>query len=317
MDSAINQTFEDKEIIVVNDGSTDNTLNILKQYESNNVKVIDQENQGVAVARNNALKEANGEYIQFLDSDDYLVNNALEKLYNCAKQYDVPLVRMASNVNIGPFKLGDFNYFGNINDSKLINLDNEKNYIVECISSVWDKFSSHDILENLNFPEGLKWEDLAVTPFLMARAKNIYHLKEELYNYNFMFNTTIYDTFHKCKKFTDLFKILDTLNKHFENEEISNKYKEQLEEITVLHILLRLNDVLSWRNINSSDKKAIIYYVVNILTIKCPNWQSNRILDVRKDLLFKKAVNTAKQYYPTDTNITIEESIKSIERILK
>jgi glycosyltransferase involved in cell wall biosynthesis len=317
IESVVNQTLDSKEIIAINDGSTDDTLKILKQYESNNIKVIDQENKGTGAARNAGLKEATGEFIQFLDADDYLQPKALETLYNCAKENDVPLVRMEVNVRLGKLKLGDYNYFGKIKSSQRVDIRKEKDYIVECISSVGDKFIKHDLLDDLSFPEGMKWEDLSIIPFILAKSKELFHLNQKLYNYNFLFNTTINDTFNKCNKFTDLFKILDLLNQRFDDAGLSIEYKDQLEQLTVLHILLRLCDVISWRNISSKDREEIINHVVNILNIKCPNWVNNRILNVRKDLFFKKSVKTAKNRMNINVNSNMNESINTIERVLK
>src|SRR5947207_2956944 len=72
LQSAVDQDYQNKEIILVNDGSTDNTLEIAKSFESRNVKVIDQPNSGGPAARNAALRYAQGDYIQWLDHDDIL-----------------------------------------------------------------------------------------------------------------------------------------------------------------------------------------------------------------------------------------------------
>lgn len=94
LDSLINQTLDDIEIICVNDESTDNSLNILKQYarKYDNIKIIDQKNQGGAIAGNNGLKIAKGEYIAIIDSDDIVVEDAYEKLYKKAKKTDSDIV---------------------------------------------------------------------------------------------------------------------------------------------------------------------------------------------------------------------------------
>ena len=92
--SLVNQTLDDMEIICVNDESTDNSLNILKQYarKYDNITIINQKNQGGAVAGNNGLKIAKGEYVAIIDSDDIVVEDAYEKLYKKAKETDSDIV---------------------------------------------------------------------------------------------------------------------------------------------------------------------------------------------------------------------------------
>ncbi len=86
LDSVIGQSLKEIEIICINDGSTDNSLKILEEYKKNDerITIINQKNQGVSVARNNGLKNAKGEYIYMLDSDDFLDVNALKRMYERA-----------------------------------------------------------------------------------------------------------------------------------------------------------------------------------------------------------------------------------------
>jgi glycosyltransferase involved in cell wall biosynthesis len=84
IESVLSQTWPNKEIIIVDDGSTDNTLQILKQYESSTVKVISQENKGGSAARNKALEYAQGDYIQWLDADDILAPDKIERQMKAA-----------------------------------------------------------------------------------------------------------------------------------------------------------------------------------------------------------------------------------------
>ena len=87
MDSIVGQTLKDIEIICVDDGSTDDSLEILKEYEAKDkrVKVIEQKNAGAGAARNNGLAIATGEYLSFLDSDDFFEPDMLEKAYEKGK----------------------------------------------------------------------------------------------------------------------------------------------------------------------------------------------------------------------------------------
>jgi glycosyltransferase involved in cell wall biosynthesis len=95
IDSAISQTWPNKEIIIVDDGSTDNSLQIAKQYESLTIKVISQVNKGAPVARNTALRHAQGEYIQWLDADDLLAPYKIEKQMEAAHHIRNPKVLLS------------------------------------------------------------------------------------------------------------------------------------------------------------------------------------------------------------------------------
>jgi len=86
------QSFKDFEVIIVNDGSTDNTQKIIDSFDDDRIKSVVQENAGVSAARNRGIKEATGEYVCFLDADDLYEKNSLEGFYNCAKENDADLV---------------------------------------------------------------------------------------------------------------------------------------------------------------------------------------------------------------------------------
>ncbi len=95
LDSVVNQTFKDIEIICVNDGSTDNSLDILREYEKkdNRIKVISKHNSGYGATMNIGLETATGEYIGIVESDDFVEPNMFETLYNIAKENNLDLVR--------------------------------------------------------------------------------------------------------------------------------------------------------------------------------------------------------------------------------
>src|SRR4030067_1357517 len=94
--SALNQTWKNKEIIIVDDGSQDQTYSIAKKYESKILKVVTQENKGVCAARNYALSLSQGDYIQWLDADDILAKDKVSKQLEYIHGYDDPDVLMSS-----------------------------------------------------------------------------------------------------------------------------------------------------------------------------------------------------------------------------
>lgn len=100
--SLVNQTLSDIEIIIVNDGSTDNSLNIAQKFQQKDsrIKIINQENKKQGAARNNGLKNANGEYVGFVDSDDWVDFGYYEALYNSAKKFDAD-ISLATNIRVG------------------------------------------------------------------------------------------------------------------------------------------------------------------------------------------------------------------------
>lgn len=102
LDSLVNQTLKELEIILVNDGSTDSSLEIAKNYQQKDsrIKIVEQEHLKQGAARNSGMKVAAGEYIGFVDSDDWVDLDYFEKLYNTAKQYNADIA-LATNVRIG------------------------------------------------------------------------------------------------------------------------------------------------------------------------------------------------------------------------
>ncbi|HCR44446.1 MAG TPA: glycosyl transferase family 2, partial [Ruminococcaceae bacterium] len=93
LSSLVEQTYRDFEVIAVNDGSTDNSLDILRHFEARYgfIKVINQENRGMSQSRNRALKEARGKYIALVDSDDYVAPTYLEELYSACAENDADI----------------------------------------------------------------------------------------------------------------------------------------------------------------------------------------------------------------------------------
>ena len=196
LDSIINQTFTDFEVICVNDGSKDNSLKILEEYAKRDfrIKVISQENGGSGSARNNGLKNAQGKYIQFLDGDDYFELQMLETLYNLAEKHNAEIAICSSK------KVDDE---GNITETKnpnsplnlsLIPFNKVFNYkdFPEDIFSLtgtapWNKLYLREMLlkNDLKFPRLTGPDDLCFVHMAIVCAEKIVAIDDEFINYRF------------------------------------------------------------------------------------------------------------------------------------
>lgn len=188
LDSILNQTFEDFEVICIDDGSTDSSLEILTEHsqEDRRVKIISQKNKGPSVARNNGLKVASGEYICFVDGDDWIEPNTLELVIENFKD-DIDIVCYGANIvtdgNVDMNKVQnakiyqEIKYFGEVclNDHLIANMT----------VNIWNKIFRKSIIKQnqILFPEGIIHEDNAFFHKYILLCKKAYFINEYLYNY--------------------------------------------------------------------------------------------------------------------------------------
>lgn len=176
IESLVNQTLKGIEIIFVNDGSTDESLNILNEYkECENVKVISQENKGVIEARINGVKIANGKYITFVDNDDILELNMYEKMYKEAKKDDADVV--ICNYSFYPKGVRTkgkwFKEYRGVKDWHFI----ERNTLL------WNKIVKKELLESVDIIALFREIGEGAYTNILLEAKKIVTIKDELYHY--------------------------------------------------------------------------------------------------------------------------------------
>ena len=187
LESLIGQTLKDIEIICVNDGSTDDSLNILKEYvdKDSRIVIINQQNQGISVARNNALKIAKGEYIGFVDSDDWVDLNFFEKLYNVAVKNDCDIAAggIAWNKNDGELDFVDRSF----KNSKIYTKTPDKYKITKVAKTayVWNKIYKKELLDKLklDFEPDRYYEDMMFSYRVLHESGRLVTVPGVFYHY--------------------------------------------------------------------------------------------------------------------------------------
>ncbi len=181
--SILDQSFADIEIIVINDGSTDGSLSLIERYAQNDsrIVVINQKNKGVSAARNAGLSKARGDYIMFVDADDYIARkDALELLIDFSKENGNPDVVCFRRVGDTRGRKAPSGY-SKLNDSIIGRM-----IVDETINTLWDKLYKKSIIKenSIKFPVGIRMaEDLLFNVQYFCEAKTIGFFDEELYYY--------------------------------------------------------------------------------------------------------------------------------------
>lgn len=189
INSILNQTFKNFELILVNDGSTDNSLNICKNYKEKDgrIQLISQTNKGLSAARNTGLKYAKGKYVCFVDSDDFIEKEYLSLLLSNIEKYN-------SDIAMCEYYLtneeGRKYSISRLNEPKDIHvLSGEKTfsyfYKEDCVPNVvaWNKIYLRSLFDNIKYDEGHYFEDELIAPFLFYKARRVSFLRVPLYNY--------------------------------------------------------------------------------------------------------------------------------------
>ena len=268
LDSLINQTYKYIEIILVNDGSVDNSEKIILKYKEKYPKIIryyKQNNKGQGSARNLGIKKAKGNYITFVDSDDYIDRTMIEKMVN--QSGDIVICDLLKEEKDKRM------YFNNYWQIKK---EANKNYMTSHMGPVArlykiELFKNNDIY----FKEGVIYEDLATIPLLGMYTTNIKYVSEALYHYVIRKGSSMKQI--KYNKILDnIFNVMGDLSK-----KITSEYDDELEYLYIEHLLYSAS--LRYLKFKRKDKVNMIR---NIIKEKYPKYKNN-VYYKNKSLKFK------------------------------
>lgn len=249
LDSAISQTIKNIEIICVDDFSNDSSVKIVESYmeKDKRIKFIDRKKikknsllfsniKGVASTRNIGLNVAEGKYITFLDADDWIEENAYQKILDNCKE-DIDMVIYAANIiDIDSILSSeDFNYTLNYYNPKNKGKVEVTDALTSQIStSLWNKVFKKSIIDyyDIRFPESLIFEDYEFVYKYLAHCKNVYFLQDKFYNY-VQHNDSIMGKVRNRKFNLQFYSLLVFYNiyKHYEKYSLLEKYKHFLQNL--------------------------------------------------------------------------------------
>lgn len=282
LNSLVNQKNDNYEIIIVNDGSTDNSQNIINEYKKKYpklIKTLKKENGGLSSARNYGIDNSNGEYLLFVDSDDYVSDNYLNAIDNYVKNNTLDILVFNFNAVNDNLIENKNTYFNNIKD--------EQQKFLTGNPSACNKLIKKEIFikNNIKFMENVYYEDLATIPSIVFYTSNICFINDYLYYY-----VIRDDSITNKKKFNskmdNIFEVLD-----YNYKLLINNFKNEVEYLYIEHLLRYASlRYLEYKKFDQIDK------INNIIKEKFPKWYKNKYYkqnyDIKKKtmcyLIYKK-----------------------------
>ena len=284
LNTLVHQTLKDIEIILVNDGSQDRSMVVVKKFLEqypDKITYLEKENGGLSDARNYAIPYAKGEYIAFLDSDDYVEKTMYKDMYELAKKEDSDMV--------------ECNFYWEYPNKKKEDIGvvyNGKKEMLEKVRVVaWNKLIKKEVLEKskVTFPKGYRYEDVEFTYKLIPYLDKVSFLKKPCVHY-IQREGSISNNQNERNK--EIFDVLEHVIDFYKENDLYDEYKDELEYIYIRYAfcssLLRTVKIkdefvqrklldLTWEKVNTTF----------------PEWKKNPVLKSKKDLksIYLKTIN--------------------------
>lgn len=253
LDSVQAQTYKDLEVILVNDGSTDNSPKIINKYvaANSNFKAYTIENSGQGGARNYGIEKAEGEYIAFMDSDDYIAPNCIERLTETA---------IKENSDIVVCNCYDVREDGSVIEKSENNVNNittsafEKPQVLFNRVAPWGKLFKKSVFGNLRFATRVWYEDMRLIPKLYLNAEKITYIDDPLFYYVQRGGSTMNN--NNAVRNLEIIDTFDDLIAYFKEKNFYDTFKQELEFLIIDHIVVAgITRVVLCDN---PDKKSVL-----------------------------------------------------------
>ena len=247
LDSILSQDLTDIEVICIDDGSTDGSLDVLRDYQmkDNRIRLFAQDNKGLGNARNVGMDNACGEYITFIDSDDYFTENAFRKVYDISKNTDADFTLFKlMNFNDETRRASQINYFNmpflKKFEGNTFNYDDVGERLYNISVTAPGKLFKRSFIDKLRFPENLIFED---TPFIIEAifmADKMYFLDEYLYMRRIRKDSITRSCFSRFSDCIDIFNMMADITRKYDEYD---RFKEKLFTQKVTNTYTRFSQV--------------------------------------------------------------------------
>ena len=285
IDSLINQTKKEIEIILINDGSTDNSEKIIKEYNDERIVYFKNKNQGIGITRNFGIERSHGKYLLFIDSDDYIELNTCEVLYNkvIEEKLDIVVCNFYKDFEDGRIEkitIDKFNTTSIKENPKIINIINP---------SPWNKLFKKELIDknNIRFVENKKYEDAPFFTGAIKYAKRIGQVNDYL-NYYVIHNNS--ETLVRDRRCFDIFDILDIIRGQYKEIDYM---KEEVDKLTVFIVTNYTMQQRAQKNSKTASEfidKAFLYLKENVPDYKNKKYYDNKSF-LRRNIENKKGLS--------------------------
>lgn len=321
LDSLVNQEFKRMEIVAVNDGSTDRTLDVLKAYRKEHpelINIVDIKHSGAGGARNAGIDNANpdSEYIYCMDADDIMNSRCIGDLFSFAKASGLSYIRTAQRkrLSIAGFTLPGISYIDRVNiptiGDKIIDTQRDKGEITGDFA-VMGRLIRKSLFDGLKFPENNRWEDVALTPVLKIRAGKVAHIDVPYYTARLHLSSSGLAITHKRVNILDMYDTLNNLKANLRNDGVYEEYKEQYKDIYIkgMNMMLQFATVwlfsTSWVFMSSIEKRELITSIINLMTVEDKEWLESEQAHNGMSL----------KYFDPSLDISEEGAVKIIQKV--
>jgi glycosyltransferase involved in cell wall biosynthesis len=279
LDSILNQSFSDYEILAIDDGSTDESGKILSQWQkkSEKLRVFQKENGGLSLVRNFGIEKAEGEFIAFVDSDDFLHPMYAEKMIAKMEQEGLDLLFCDFFFHFSSEKTVP------VSSRKFFLKDNQKASVI-APPMAWLRMYRKSLFLDTSFREGLFCEDLELIPSLCLKTDAVAFLEEGLYYYH-QREKSIMSSPHQGRHREDIFTAAQGLLRRFSEAGKKEEYHSELEFLFIEHLLRSA----ALRFAKAKEDKDLFFRLLKFTRKYFPHWEKNPYLP-RTSLFFRLCV---------------------------